>query len=243
MADDQHMGVDFAKALAGVTSLGAGLAVLAGATGAFEGMQRNNPQWTAFVFSAAVVAGVLVLAAGWTNGKPITVPVGRLGIGARDKTVTANAETLLGVLGLAIFLPAALGGIILLVKARGERPPPSIKVAFKGDSKIAIAGSIKAELMTADETLKIRVVANKSADNTATGILAEDRLFDARMGPDASGAVDLPLDVPIPTKKYEWVNVLAWISDKPDACFGLRTNSKNTPGCVAIRLPDAAAAG
>jgi len=89
---------------------------------------------------------------------------------------------------------------------RSARPGRGHRVGagsgYKGDSKLAISGSIKVEL-TAKETLKVRVGANRSSDNNATEIAGvEDRLFDARMGPDASGAVDLPLDVHIPAKKY-----------------------------------------
>jgi hypothetical protein len=212
------MNIDFVKALAGVTALGAGIAVLANATGAFEQMQRNHPQWTAAVFAVALLAGVIVVAAGLLAG---------------------TTETVLGIIGLVVFGLAAGAGIWLLIDARGERPPPSIK----SDPKLSIAGSIKVEQMTASETLKVRVVANTASDNNVTGIAIEDRLLDARMGSDASGAVDLPLDVPVPEKKYVWVNVLAWISEKPDDCFGQRTNPKNTPGCVAMRLPQAVAAG
>jgi hypothetical protein len=215
------MNIDFVKALAGVTALGAGIAVLANATGAFEQMQRNRPQLTALVFSVALLAGVIVVAAGLLSG---------------------TTETVLGIVGLVVFGLAAAVGIWLLIDSRGERPPPSIKVAFKTDPNLSVVGSIKVEQMTASETLKVRVVANTAPDNKVTGIAIEDRLLDARMGSDSSGAVDLPLDVPVPEKKYVWVDVLAWIADKPDDCFGQRTNPKNTPGCVAMRLPQAAAA-
>jgi hypothetical protein len=215
------VGVDFGKALAGVTALGAGIAVLAGATGAFEQMQRNTPQLTALAFSLAVIAGMLVVGAGWTTGK---------------------AETYLGIAGLGVFLIATILGIVLLVDARGARPPPSIKVSFKSDPALAVTGSIKVEQMTAKETLKVRVVANDSPDNTALGIMREDRLLDAQLGSDPSGDAELPLDVPVPLGKYVWVDVLAWISEKPDACFAHPTSFKNTPGCVAIRIPESAAA-
>jgi len=216
------MGVDFGKALAGVTALGAGIAVLAGATGAFEQMQRNTPQLTALAFSLAVVAGMLVVGAGWTKG---------------------NAETYLGIAGLGVFLIATILGIVLLVDARGNRPPPSIKIAFKKGSALAVTGSIKVEQMTAKETLRVRVVGNSSPVNKALAIKRKDRLLDAQLGSDPSGDAELPLDVPVPKNKYVWVDVLAWISDKPDACYAHQKRStKNTPGCVAIRIPESAAA-
>jgi hypothetical protein len=213
--------IDFKQALAGVVALGAGLAVLAGATGAFEQMQRNHPQWTALIFSGAIVAGFLVVAAGLTHNN--------------------RAELWLAVAGLAAFGLAALGGIILLIGARGERPPPSIQASFKSDPKLDLTGTVKVEQMTANETLKVRVIANASPGNNIVGVQTESTLYDAKMGSDESGNVDLPIDVPIPERKFAWVNVLAWISEKPDSCFGVTTKSKNTPGCVAMRLPEAAA--
>jgi hypothetical protein len=50
---------------------------------------------------------MLVVGAGWTK---------------------VTAETFLGIAGLAVFLIATILGIVLLVDARGARPPPSIKV-------------------------------------------------------------------------------------------------------------------
>jgi hypothetical protein len=207
-----------------VTALAAGFAALAGATGAFEQMQRNYPRWSAAIFAAAVVAGVLAVAAGV----------------AKD-----DAEAAFAVVALAAFTFAAVAGVVFLVKARGDRPAPSIGVVFKQGPPLSVSGSVKSEQMTAKETLKVRVTANQPpSEQTPDKLGPEVRLYDASLGPDASGSVELAIDVTIASAKYRWVNVLAWVAEKPDACFTVRPrmNFKNIPGCVIMRIPESSAA-
>jgi hypothetical protein len=217
------MEVDFSKALAGVTALAAAFAALATGTGAFEQMQRSEPQWSAAVFSTALLAGVLFVGAGLAGG---------------------FLEKIFVALALIAFTFAAVAGIVFLIQARGNRPTPSITAALKTTPRLVIAGSVKIGGMRPNETLKVSVLGEPpgAAADPNSHSEAEDRLFDARLGPDGSGAIDFPYDVPIPTKKYRFVRVAAWVAERPGSCFG-PPDSVSTPGCIVIRLvePDGVA--
>ncbi len=210
------MSIDFIKAIAGVTALGSAIAVLATATGSFEQMQRGEPQWSAAVFSAALIAGLLVIGAGLT---------------------TNTLETILISLALTAFAFAAVAGIYLVIVARGNRPPPSIKLSFKGTTKIDVSGTVDITGMSPKAILKVIVIGERpgrGSDADTHGI--EERLFQGGLGPDNSGSVSLPLDVPIPKGRYRFVRVAAWVAEAPGSCF-VDAKGFDTPGCVVLRVP------
>jgi hypothetical protein len=210
------MDVDFQKALAGVTALGAAFAVLATATGAFDQMQRNEPQWSAAVFGVAVLAGLLAVGGG--------IATGLLG-----KVLIAGSLIALAFAGIA--------GIVFLVEAQSSRPPPSIKVIYKTDPQLSLSGSVRAEEMTSKESLKVQVLGAREPSDVGR---KEDILLNARLGADASGSIDLPIDVLLPSKTYLVLTVLAWVGEKPTGCFKRASKDfKQTPGCVQLRIPAA----
>jgi hypothetical protein len=174
-------------------------------------MQRDNPGWCSAAFGVAVLAGVMVVAAGLLSG--------------------GVAKVFLGV-GLAMFLGASIAGIVLLINARSDRPAPSVDVKLESTVALAVAGTVKVEEMTSHDTLTVRVVAGPTPNSPRY-----DQLYYASLGPDASGTAQIGLDVPLPATGYAYAEVQAWVNTHPGNCFATARNSKQTPGCVYMRLP------
>lgn len=207
--------IGFKDALIGVVALGGGLAVLAGATGTFDQLQRDNPQGSALAFGLAALAGVLLVAAGLLEDRWEKLVVGA---------------------SLIILLAATVLGITLLMSVRGHRPAPTIAVALRpGNSgrPASLSGSISVDSMTSREVLKVRVLGRRQSDAPRS----RDHLFDASVGPSTSGELKLPLEVEV-ARKYAWVTVIAWVGGSaPENCFQNQPAKTltETPGCVVIR--------
>jgi hypothetical protein len=203
--------------------LAAALAALATATGAFDQMQRNEPQWSAAVFGVAVLSGVLVVAAG--------------GIGSSAWRWVALGPALVA------FLFAAVAGIFFLINAHGARPTPYVTASLKTTSPAALTGTVKVDQVTSSETVDVFVGA--TTDAAPTDATKVTQLFEARMGAAASGSFELPLNVIVPDG-FRTVTVRAWVirqgqqAKQGSACFPDKPNEdtiESEPGCVVIGVP------
>lgn len=211
------MDLDFTKALAGVTALAATLTALATATGAFDSMERNEPQWSAAVFSAAALAGVCIVVAALFKNRAKWIPLG---------------------IGIPAFLFAAVAGIVFVIQAQGDRPPPNLKAQFKTGPSLTLTGSVKVEGMTSREILKVKVYGARPEGTDQDSFGKEDLLFNAGLGANASGKIELPVEIPLPATTYNWISLLAWIGDKPTDCFySPKRDFKSVPGCIVMRVP------
>lgn len=222
--DHGHV-VDFAKTLAGVTALTAGLAAIATATGAFDRMQRNYPAWSAAAFSAAVAAGSLGVAATLfrtTTKSPRWLP---------------TLRTALIASALALFLYAAVSAFVFEVRAQSDRPRPSITAGIDTQPSLDVTGTVKVEAMSSGDSLQVQVGGVLPDPSSPNDYGPEEILYQSRIGADGDGKLQLPLRVALPANRFRWISIVAWVDEKPENCFERSFNFKKAPGCVLIRIP------
>jgi hypothetical protein len=210
--------------LGGLATVTAGVSVLSGAlgaavlTGVLERAPRNHPELMGAAFVAAAAAGLLWTVAAIAPG----TPQGTL------KVLAALALT--GSVALAL---------IVVVMSYSENEKPSISADVNGDG--TLTGSVKISGLKSDEAVGIRVEGLQESKKSPSGWAARI-LYEAALGPNASGTVDHPIRLAIAPGFYELIRVRATSADDYAVCPPDRIDP-NEPlkrrigtGCLVLTL-------
>jgi hypothetical protein len=199
---------------AALPALGALLTALA-VTGDIVGrMARNHPVASFGAFGGAALAVFLGAVAAFALRKD-----------SREERAAIYAG--LGVLGAALCF-----GVYAGVRTWGDRAQPSITVAPKKGSTVAVT---------------VRGTGLKSSDHVFVEVeqllrLADEDghlawkpgqpLYGASLGPDGDGEIEHTVELPLPAGDFDDIGARAWVGDEPRPCYA----SRNTTGCVRVHV-------
>jgi hypothetical protein len=200
--------------LAALPALGALLTALA-ITGDLIGrMARNHPLATFGAFGCAALAVFLGAVAAFA-----------LREGSREER---------GVLyiGLATLGAALVFGVYAGVETWGDRAQPSITVAPKKGSIVALSvrgiGLKSSDHIVVEVEQLLRVTDGKGKVSWKPG----QPLYGASLGPNSAGEIAHSVDLPLPAGDFDDVGARAWVGNEPRPCY----TRGNTTGCVRVHI-------
>jgi len=159
------------------------------------------------------------------------------------RVLLGSASLLLAVGLVLITIPA------IMVQASQERP--SVSATLKSDPSLAVAATVKASGVPANQTVSVVIDEVKIGDSTrGEHPHTVARLYSAQLGPDPSGEVDLSIEVPVPPGDYELIGIKATVipSMQSGTTAGQDPSSGAAPlagcvpgqvGCTLLRVPKA----
>jgi hypothetical protein len=141
--------------------------------------------------------------------------------------------------GLAFLLIGLVIAGSIVIDSAGEQPKASIEVsAQQSKSGIDLIGTVKASGLRYSDHIRVEAnLVDASGPNVKT-LTQTPVVYQAELGPDASGKVRLPFRVPLYKSAWPFVAVRAWTTDdEGPGC------DNQTTGCVILRVLRAPAAG
>lgn len=167
--------------------------------------------------------------------------------------------------GAFIFGFGFLFGLVGVIRAHEETRKPRISAVMKTESGLTLEGSAKVDGLRSRDHLKVLVESitweRDSRGRPRPSFEFSRRLYEAWLGPDASGSVEhaihLPLNAPVGEELQDEIGIRAWVVREPDAkcrrddreadepldcrednpppCFA--REARGQTGCLRIRLP------
>jgi hypothetical protein len=215
-----------------IGSFGTVSAVLAGlgaVNGGLERMLRNHPVGSLFAFTFTSLAiGLAVMAQSAFYDEP-GEDGGPWGLWA---WLFASRKRLIALSALSFMI-----GLVLVtwwaVITPSSREQPTVTARFATQEGLSLVGSVKASGIKSDEIVTISVDGLTREDNGELRFV--DSIFDSDLGPNPAGILDVPLDVAVPTGRFELVGVSARFAE--EASQKCRKDDPNE-GCVVLRVPN-----
>ena len=210
-------------ALGGLGLLQALLTALGAATGGLSAVFINETRW-------ALGGVVLILVAGAWTVLALTRPRN-----AKGRTTGIQIGAALLVVGLVLTGYAAIVAPSLQAK-------PRIAVTLTAGRQITLEATVKMTGIKRHTIVHVEVNPLTETKRPARdgGVTYEYQiiapvLYQAQVGPDSSGDVDLPLKLAVPSSGIDDVGVRAWTGPGgPPQCLNQAT-SASTVGCVVVR--------
>ena len=203
--------------LAGVTSFVALLTTLGAATGGLERMFRNYPGRSLGAFllvlgATTVIVLVLVL---WHERK--------------EPKWWNPARAASIVLATIVFVVGVSVGIALAVHVPSMREKPRIQASLATDPALLLTATVDAGGVSADTSMQVQVDGWNDENHSI-------RLLTATVGPSTTGEVHVPVTVPLPPGRYEWVTVGAgdFTENSGTRCTPFAVESS----CYVVSMPE-----
>jgi hypothetical protein len=198
--------------LTALTILGSLLTALGIKNGAVENMARNHQWASGLAFSAALGALLAGAIAGWATS---------------DK----DTERRWFNRGILLLFVASICAVYGAVANWGDRGQPDVQAAVttrNGAASVTLHATASNLKATDHLTVKVVPVYYRSPTDAPGG----RPFYEASMGPNRDGDVDLSATVTLPPGDYDEIGVKAWIGAEPPYCF----NGSSTTGCLTERV-------
>ncbi|HEY2141052.1 MAG TPA: hypothetical protein VGG98_03200 [Solirubrobacteraceae bacterium] len=217
-----------ATTLVGAVGLLQGVLTAVGATnGGLAALILNEPTlaWIglALVVLAMLIIGVYAVFNGTGTGWKVAGTVGVIAI----------------IGGLTVTGYAALVAPTLAAE-------PNIAASVTWGSPITLQATIKSSAVERDDVFHIEVDGLKEKQSDHSYVLSSPVLYQAQLGSDGSGDVNVSLTIPIPNDHYDDIGISAWSGEHAGPCGSLKQSKSTIPsgnttsyarkGCVVVHL-------
>jgi hypothetical protein len=201
-------------ALGGVASLQALLTALGASNGGLTAVLVNE-RIVAILGIGAVLLGFAITLFALTLER---------GNRLRHRGISAGALCL--VLGL-------FGTAYAAIVAPSIAGKPKISVAVVPGKQLTYKASVKTTGLRRGTIFRIEVNGLRERGTTYQSV--EPVLYQAQVGPDSSGEIDIPLEIPIPVGVYDDIGIQAWTGETHGPCDQL-ARERGATGCVVVRV-------
>jgi hypothetical protein len=240
---------NFSKTLlSGAAALQTVLTLFGASNGGFTAVALNHP--------VLLIIGIVLVGLGVLCGLWILLS------GFEFHKAESCQERIVPVAGvLSLVLGIGITGFIVLLGPAVARVP-AIDVALTGTpSNFALDGEVKVGGIKQEYHYWVEVDARKAAGNGSYKAV-EKPLYLAQLGADSQGNIDMKFAITLIPHGYQAVSVEAWYGDHSGPCGSLAVtgganltepggsadklaeylDENSRPGCVVVRLPEAAPA-
>jgi hypothetical protein len=135
---------------------------------------------------------------------------------------------------------AILGGLGVTGYAALAAPTlaaePSIAASVTWGSPLKLQAAIKSSAVERNDVFHIEVDGLKEKKSDHSYILSVPVIYQAQLGSDGSGDVNVSLTIPVPNGHYDDVGISAWSGDHPGPCGSLEQAETTIPGGNTTRL-------